>query len=129
MTDTSTQPISPASNLRGRIRTALYAMSWVFFISTVFLSYQEDALEAAWLTQIAWGLLLTMWCREDAILAQRPLPTMSLWLVFLFWPIAVPVCVLRIYGAIYGLLLVLLHVMIYAVAYATPAILLMMHEY
>lgn len=129
MTHASEEPVEPITNLRRRIRVALYVGSWLFFLIYLLLSYQFDAVETAWLSGIFWGLLLTMWCREDAIIAGRPLPTLSLWIVFLFWPIAVPLCVIRIYGVLYGLLLVFLHVMIYVIALAFPAVLSMMEQY
>lgn len=114
---------------RRRLRNGLYAISWVFFFLWIYRNYQGNADTAAVLVGLVWALCLTLWCRIDAILAERPLPTLSLWVVFLFWPIAVPICVIRIYGVLYGLLLVFLHLMIYAIAYAFPAVLTMMEQY
>ena len=105
----------------------LYAFKWVFFATWVHLNYQ-DARESAWLIGLLWAICLVLWCREDAILAGRPLPTMSLWVVLLFWPFAVPVCVLRIYGVFYGFLLVFMHAVIYCLAYTLPSAVLYMQE-
>jgi hypothetical protein len=117
-----------AIKLRRKLRVGLYVFSWLFFLVGAFLNAQGDARVAATLCELTWACCLVLWCREDAIIANRPLPTLSLWVVLLFWPIAVPVCVIRIKGALYGSLLVVLHFVIYVMAYAIPAAVLFMQQ-
>ena len=95
-------------------RAMFYAVSWFCFVLWLLSAAVPESNSASWLFGLGWGLTLVMWCREDAILAGRPLPTLSLWVVLLAWPVAVPACVVRIYGVLIGLLLTLLHVLIYA---------------
>ena len=114
MNDEATQAGGEAGSKRKRLRDSLYVASWILYLPSTYLSVQPDFHSAAFLLGIAWIITLVMWCREDALLSKRPLPTLSLWLIFLIWPIGVPVCVIRLYGVFYGLLLIGLHLMIYA---------------
>lgn len=121
MTDSASKQTPGAIDFHKRIRAIHYIASWVAFVALIFCSYQESAHTVAWFFSFCWGLLLTLWCREDAIVHAKPLPRLSMWVVFFFWPIAIPACTLRVYGLLYGVILIVLHAMIYAVASVLPA--------
>ncbi|MFN3165728.1 MAG: hypothetical protein ACE37H_01550 [Phycisphaeraceae bacterium] len=106
---------------RGAARRAFYLASWVLFIAWLSLGFSYETQKASWLCGWGWAIALVLWCREDAAIAGRPLPTMSLWIVLLFWPIALPVCVIRARGLVPGLALVLIHAFVYATAYGVAA--------
>ena len=131
MTERVPEPLTNEQKLHRHLRATLYAVSWLFFLGQVFFDLQymlgldAQAIRPAWLCGIGWAFALVMWCREDAKLAGRPLPTFSLWVALLILPIAIPALVLRQYGALWGILLVGLHVALYIGIYVIAGVLMM----
>lgn len=99
-------------HLRLRQNSA-YFFGWFFTLLFIYAQLWPGSELNAWPVWIMAILSMTIWAHAHCKLADRPLPTMSLWLVFLVWPIAVPACVVRANGWRWGTMLVLLHAGIY----------------
>lgn len=92
-------------------RIAVYLLSILLAAVTGYAMAFSESEAYSWLGLVM-GMSFAVWAAVDAKYQHRPLPTLSLWVVFLFWPIAVPVCVVRLYGWIAGLVYVVLHVLL-----------------
>jgi len=100
-------------------RTALYLLA-LLTACTIGTFYASGAQEAAEGFTLLLGTSFTLWAAADARYHCRPLPTLSLWVVFFFWPIAVPACVIRIYGWLAGSIYVVLHLILLALLLYGP---------
>jgi len=54
------------------------------------------------------GYVMTLICIHDARINDKPLNHFSFWLIFFFWPIATPICLIRTRGW-RGLWIIFLH--------------------
>lgn len=93
-----------------RYRTILIAL--VYFI-TVMMGirlglFQEISLGRNYIYSLALALVLTQICIIESRIAGRPLPIFSYWLIFIFWGLAVPACIIRARG-LKGLVVVTAH--------------------
>jgi len=70
--------------------------------------FQEISLGRNYIYSIALALVLTQICIVDSKIMGSPLPIFSYWLIFIFYGIAVPVCIIRARGRT-GLVIVAAH--------------------
>ncbi len=94
-----------------RVVLYLAAMLFALLLGTALVAGRAELF--GWLSLMLGGFF-TLWARADARYHHKPLPTLSLWVVFLFWPIAVPACTVRVYGGLAGSVYVALHVVLLA---------------
>ena len=59
---------------------------------------QDITRERQFFNSLILGLVLTQICIVDSKIVGKPLSKFSYWLVFIFYGIAVPVCVIRAHG-------------------------------
>ena len=60
--------------------------------------YQGISRERGVFYSLALALVLTQICIVDSRIVGRPLPIFSYWLLFIFYGIAVPICIIRARG-------------------------------
>ena len=60
--------------------------------------YQDISRGRQIIYSIALGLVLTQICIVDSRIVGRPLSIFSYWLIFIFYGVAVPVCIIRARG-------------------------------
>jgi hypothetical protein len=93
-----------------RFRTFLIVLVYLIMVTMgIELGRHNDiSPRTGWICSIALGLILTKICIIDSRIAGKPLSIFSYWLIFLFYSIAVPICIIRARGK-FGLVIVIAH--------------------
>lgn len=93
-----------------RYRAFLIVLVYVIVasIGIRFGLYQDISRIQGLLHALILALVLTHICIVDGKIAGKPLSIFSYWLVFMFYGIAVPICIIRAHGK-RGLLILIIH--------------------
>lgn len=100
-------------------RVILYLTAMLIAVPTGIATVADETALMGWRMWVL-GAAFTLWAWADAHYHRRPLPTLSLWVVFMFWPFAVPACTIRVYGGLAGSIYVALHVVLLVILIYGP---------
>lgn len=98
--------------LKSQKRYRLFLLVLVYIVITSigirFGVFQEISRGSGFFYTLILGLILTKICIIDSRVMGKPLSIFSYWLIFIFYGIAVPICVVRAHG-FKGLYIVFAH--------------------